>query len=78
MLVGGADTYNNRCLDCHNDKARDSEKVAKAKGKTSKWWSTRTLNTPTTHGSQYRTDYARDTRKRAEEWSKRAHVDLGK
>ena len=61
MLVGGADTYNN-CLDCHRDKAREIEKVAKAKGKAFEM----VVYENAEHaydltGRYYRNDYARDT-----------------
>ena len=78
-LVGGADTYSNRCFDYHCDKAREIEKVAKAKGKLFEM----VIYENAEHvyhlaGRYYRIDCARDTWKRTEEWVKRAHADSGK
>lgn len=76
VLAAGADSYNNCCL---IDKARDIEKVAKAKGKAFDM----VVYENADHGydltgRNYRTDYVRDTWKRTEEWLKRTHADTGK
>ena len=78
MLVGGADTYNN-CLDCHRDKAREIEKVAKATGKAFEM----VVYENAEHAYDLRDryywiDYACDTWKRTEEWLKHAYADTGK
>ena len=73
MLVGSADTYGNCCT---INKAREIEKVAKAKSKTFDM----VVYENAEHayylsGRYHRTDYARDTWKRTGEWLKRAHAD---
>ena len=79
MLVGGSDTYKTCCVDCDGEKAREIEKVAKAKGKAFEM----VVYENAEHayvltGRYYRTDYVRDTWKQTEEWLKRAHADTGK
>ena len=76
VLAAGADTYGNCCL---IDKAREIEKVAKAKGKAFEMVVYENAEHPyDLTGRNYRSDYARDTRKRTEEWLKRGRADTGK
>ena len=79
MLDGDVNTYNNCCVDCDGDIARDIEMVAKAKSETFDVVIFQNAeNAYDLTGRYYRTDYARDTWTRTDEWLKRVHAYVGK